>query len=291
MRPFRPSRPGPRTAALTAPIPRETKSLRWTVNCSLLFTDLPLLDRPAAARTAGFDAVEFWWPFPVSVPPDLEVDRFARAVEDAGVRLTGMNFHAGDMSAGERGLLSTPGRSGEFRDNVDVAAALGERLGTRIFNALYGNRIDGIAPEDQDVIAAENLGFAAGRVSGTVVVEPLSGVPRYPLRTVADVVAVLDAGKALDVGVLADLYHLSVNGEDLAVAIEQYSDRFAHVQIADAPGRHEPGTGALEIGEHLKSLEHAGYDGFVGLEYIAATDDPFGWLPISDRALPAGERV
>jgi hydroxypyruvate isomerase len=258
--------------------------VRWTVNCSILFADLPLLERPAAARAAGFDAVEVWWPFGSPVPPDAEVDAFARAVEDAGVRLTGMNFAAGSLPDGDRGFVSVPGRTAEFRDSVDVAAALGRRLGTGVYNALYGNRVDGVDPAEQDALAAENLTFAATRVSGTVAVEPLSGVASYPLRSVADVLAVLDRVAAPNVGVLADLYHLAVNGENLATAIERHSGRFAHVQIADAPGRHEPGTGTIAFAEHLAALAAAGYRGHVGLEYLASTADPFAWLPVSDRS-------
>ena len=117
--------------------------MAFTVNCSILLTELPLLERPAAAKAAGFDDVEFWWPFAASVPGDAEVTRFERAITDAGVRLTGLNFNAGDMPAGDRGLVSWPGRADEFRDNADVVAGIGGRLGCTSFNALYGNRRDG----------------------------------------------------------------------------------------------------------------------------------------------------
>ena len=102
--------------------------LRYEVNCSILFTELPLLERPAAVKAAGFDAVEFWWPFAEAVPSDRDVDAFVRAVEDAGVQLVGLNFFAGDMPAGDRGLVSWPARSAEFRDNIDVTVGIGERL-------------------------------------------------------------------------------------------------------------------------------------------------------------------
>ena len=100
----------------------------YAVNCSILFTELPLLERPAAARQAGFDAVEFWWPWPVAVPTDAEIDEFVAAVTDAGVQLIGLNFAAGDMPGGDRGLVSWPARSGEFRDNVDVAIGIGHAI-------------------------------------------------------------------------------------------------------------------------------------------------------------------
>src|SRR4029434_6478626 len=171
---------------------------RYDVNLSILFTELPLLERPAAARAAGFGAVELWWPFDVAVPPDRDVDAFVAAVEDAGVQLIGLNFFAGDMAGGDRGLVSWPARSGEFRDNIDVTMALGERLGCRAFNALYGNRGDDSTPQEQDDTSTENLGQAAKaaqRIGGTVLVEPVSGAARYPLLIAADALGVIDRGE------------------------------------------------------------------------------------------------
>jgi hydroxypyruvate isomerase len=267
-------------------------SLAYEVNCSILFTELPLLERPAAAKQAGFDAVEFWWPFAVAVPSDGEVDRFVRSVADAGVRLVGLNFFAGDMPGGDRGLVSWPARSGEFRDNVEATVGIGERLGCRAFNALYGNRVEDADPAAQDDLAVENLaiaGRAADRIGGTVLVEPVSGAARYPLRTAADAVGVIDrvAGETGvgNLGFLCDLYHLAVNGDDLDQAITTYGDRVAHVQIADAPGRHEPGTGTLDLDRYLGALAAAGYRGWVGLEYVPSggSADSFAWLPRERR--------
>src|SRR6201991_2668634 len=127
--------------------------LSYLPNCSLLFQELPPLERPAAAKAAGFDAIEFWWPFAEAVPADAEVDAFVAAIEDAGVALVGLNFFAGDLAGPDCGVLSIPGRSAQFRDNVDVVAGIGERLGVRGFNALYGNRVDGVDPGDQDELA------------------------------------------------------------------------------------------------------------------------------------------
>jgi hydroxypyruvate isomerase len=282
-------------------------SLRYEVNCSILFTELPLLQRPAAAKAAGFDAVEFWWPFTVAVPSDAEVDQFVSAVQDAGVALVGLNFFAGDMPGGDRGLVSWPARSAEFRDNIPVVAAIGERLGCTAFNALYGNRVDGASAAEQDELAAENLTLAAQGVTGTVLVEPVSGSPRYPLLTAADVAAVIarvssggmsSVGGPTNLGMLADLYHLAVNGDDVDKAIAAYTGTpggIAHVQIADAPGRGAPGTGDLPLDRQLADLEAAGYRGWVGLEYKAPADNPdttatFGWLPRARRASAASAR-
>ncbi|GAB2589029.1 hydroxypyruvate isomerase family protein [Kribbella endophytica] len=252
--------------------------LRYTVNCSILFTELPLLERPAAARTAGFDAVEFWWPFAEAVPADAEIDAFVRAIDNAGVQLTGLNFFAGDMPGGDRGLVSWPKRSGEFRDNIDVTVGIGERLGCGAFNALYGNRVESAQPAEQDEIAVENLGLAAqaaGRIGAVVLVEPVSGAERYPLLTAADALAVIDRVQAAydvpNLGLLADLYHLAVNGDDVDQVIARHIDRIAHVQIADSPGRNEPGTGTLPLQAQLSALEAGGYTGLVGLEYKPST--------------------
>jgi hydroxypyruvate isomerase len=260
---------------------------RYTVNCSILFPDVPLLERPAAAAAAGFDAVEFWWPFPESVPGDAEVDAFVAAIRNAGVQLTGLNFAAGDMAAGDRGLASWPGRVLEFRDSVGVAVGLAGQLGTQVFNGLYGNRIDGADPEEQDELATQNLSFAAAAAAGigaTVVLEPLSGASRYPLLTAADAIAVADRVGEPNIALLADLYHLAVNGEDLSAVIDNYAGRIGHVQIADAPGRHEPGTGDIKFAEHLAALDAVGYAGWVGLEYApTAAATAFDWLPPAQR--------
>ncbi|OLL72428.1 Hydroxypyruvate isomerase [Pseudonocardia sp. Ae168_Ps1] len=263
--------------------------LPLTVNCSIVFGDVPLLERPAAAAAAGFDAVEFWWPFDRPVPSDHEVDAFVTAVSDAGVVLTGLNFAAGDMPAGERGILSDPDRATAFADNVEVAVGIGSRLGTTGFNALYGNRIPGVAPEAQDELAAEHLalaGRAAGRIGAVALLEPVSGVDAYPVRTAADAVAVLDRVGSDDVRLLLDVYHLAVNGDDPAAAIDRYAGRIGHVQIADAPGRGEPGTGGLPIAGLVDRVHAAGYRGRISLEYKPTTSEPFAWL-----ARPEGARA
>src|SRR4029079_12296322 len=191
--------------------------LPYLANCSLLFTEEPLLRRPAAARAAGFDAVEFWWPFPAPVPSDREVDAFTTAIEEAGEALAGLNFFAGDLAGPDCGVLSSPDRSAEFRDTIDVVAGIGERLGVRGFNALYGNRVDGVDPAAQDELAAGSIGLAAKGVApfegvgentvglgarpgpslgGRVRREPVSGPKPYPLRTAADAVSVVRQARA-----------------------------------------------------------------------------------------------
>ncbi|MFJ6028675.1 hydroxypyruvate isomerase family protein [Pseudarthrobacter sp. NPDC092424] len=259
--------------------------MTYTVNCSILLTELPLLERPAAAKAAGFDAVEFWWPFASSVPADAEVTAFEKAITDAGVQLTGLNFSAGDMPGGDRGLVSWPARSSEFRDNVDVVAGIGGRLGCKAFNALYGNRIQGEDAAKQDELAAENLAAAAEGVAGiggTVLLEPVSGAPAYPLLLAADALKVIRRVEAeagvVNVKLLADFYHLSVNGDDVPAVIESHAGDFGHIQIADAPGRGAPGTGTLPLREWVARSRELGYGGYVSLEYKEPRETAFTWL-------------
>lgn len=252
--------------------------LNWgplDANISILFTELPLLERPAAARAAGFTAVEAWWPFGSAVPGDAEVAAFERAVRDAGVQLVALNGFAGDMPAGERGILSWPGRQQEFLDNLDVLLGIGARLDCRRFNLLYGSRIEldpgGAAAQDE--LALENLAIAARaarRAGAAVMLEPLSALPQYPLHTSSDVLGMLNrlpADCAGSARLLADLYHLRVNGEDIPAMLDRVHTRIGHVQVADIPGRHEPGTGTADLSGWVAALRRLGYRGSIGLEY------------------------
>ncbi|MEV5046110.1 TIM barrel protein [Streptomyces griseoincarnatus] len=270
---------------------------RFTVNLSILFTELPLLERPAAAAEAGFGAVELWWPWVGSpVPPRSDLDALRSAIEDAGVRLTGLNFYAGRLPGPDRGALSVPGEeSDRFRANVEVAAGFAESLGCRALNALYGNRVDGVDPAEQDALALENLDLAAReahRIGAVLLVEALNRPesPHCPLVSAPAAVGVVDrvnAATGLDnARFLMDLYHLAMNGEDLPAVIDRFADRTGHAQIADSPGRGAPGTGSLPLEDLLDRLRKAGYDGRVGLEYKPGdrpSAEAFDWLPREAR--------
>lgn len=270
---------------------------RFTVNLSILFTELPLLERPAAAAAAGFTAVELWWPWVDSPTPERsELDALEKSIEGAGVRLTGLNFYAGRLPGPDRGALSIPGVESErFRANIDVVADFAHSLGCEALNALYGNRVEGVDPAEQDALALENLVLAAraaDRIGAILLIETLNKPesPLYPLVTAPAGVAVVDrVNEATGLGnakFLMDLYHLSMNGEDLPSVIERYADGTGHVQIADNPGRGAPGTGTLPLEDLLDRLRKAGYAGRVGLEYKPGdrpSADSFAWLPPEAR--------
>ena len=209
--------------------------------------------RPARVRRAGFPEVEYWWPSTTAVPDVADIARFESAITDAGVRLTGLNFFAEDMPDAGRGLVSWPARASEFRDNIDVVVAIGVKLGCRSFDALYGNRVADTAPEAQDEIALENLSLAAAavaRISGTVLVELVSGAPDYPLLT----------------------------ADDVAAVIEQHAAESGHIRIADDPGRGAPGTGELPLEEWIARSGELGYEGYIGLEYKQSASTAFDWI-------------
>ncbi|MGW7449075.1 TIM barrel protein [Kitasatospora sp. NPDC054795] len=269
----------------------------FTVNLSILFGELPLLERPAAAAAAGFTAAELWWPFGAEHDPSqAELDALRKAFTDAGVRLTGLNL-LDDLSLGARGTVSVPSERDRFRANLPVAAELAASLGATALNALYGNRAEGVDPAEQDALALEHLVLAARAAHGIgaiLLVEALNKdeSPHYPLVSAAAAVEVVDKVNAAtglgNARFLCDLYHLARNGEDLPAVIDAYADRIGHVQIADQPGRNEPGTGDLDFEDLFARLTAAGYRGSIGLEYRPSTGvsaDSFGWLPRELRAV------
>ncbi|MEV0962407.1 MULTISPECIES: TIM barrel protein [unclassified Streptomyces] len=270
---------------------------RFDVNLSILFTELPLLERPAAAAAAGFTAVELWWPWTdTPTPGQSELDDLRKALQDSGTRLVGLNFYAGQLPGPDRGALSVPGEeSDRFRANIDVAADFAASVGCKALNALYGNRAEGVDPAVQDELALENLvaaARAADRVGAILLVEALNKPesPLYPLVSAPAAIEVVDRVNAAtglgNAKFLLDVYHLSMNGEDVAAVIDAYAAKTGHVQIADNPGRGAPGTGSLPLEELLDRLRKAGYDGWVGLEYKPG-DRPsarsFDWLPEGAR--------
>jgi hydroxypyruvate isomerase len=263
-----------------------TYGMRFDVNCSILFTELPVLQRASAAKAAGFGGVEFWWPWEAMAPSDAEADAFVGSIKDAGVELVSLNFHTGDMAAGERGIVSHPSRVREFRENVAAAVEIAGRTGCTRLNAPYGLRVPGVDIAEQDAVAIENLAFAAQaaeKAGAAVLVEAINSVdiPGFPVDSSAKAMAVITKTAAPNVGFLADLYHLAKMGEDVADVLGRYRESILHVQVADSPGRGAPGTGTVDFEPLFSRLAAQGHDGWVGLEYLppdGGSTASFGWL-------------
>jgi len=260
---------------------------RVSANVSLLFTEVLYLDRFAAAAAAGFTAVETWWPFPTADPSPTALEELAVAIEQSGLSLTGMNVFAGDMAAGERGIACLPERAAELETSLAALRWIAERTGCRGFNLLHGQ----VPHEAEDTArpaavqayrrAAEVLGDLPGS-PGTVLVEPLArGLNGdYPLETAADALALIEEAGVPHLALLLDTFHLASNGVDLLALIEGDAERIGHVQLADAPGRGEPGSGAVDVDAVGEALTAAGYHGTVAAEYkpTGETRSTLGWL-------------
>ena len=256
-----------------------------SANVSLLFTELPYSERFAAAADAGFALVESWWPFPTPSPSTTELDAFVSAL--SGLRLNALNFYGGDIPGGERGIASHPDRADELAANTRAIVEIAERTGVRQFNLLYGQLDDRWSPETQHSTAVASIRAAATAVAGfggKILLEPLSqGLNgRYPLLTADDVLAIVDGPlKDLDnVSLLFDTFHLANNGVDLLATASALAPRLAHVQLADTPGRGEPGTGTIPFDSVLDTLKASGYQGVVACEYNPSveTGASLGWI-------------
>lgn len=258
-------------------------------NVSIMFTEADLLQRFELARRAGFGAAECWWPFATAAPQRAELDAFLSAVDRAGVELVNVNFFAGNMPAGERGVLSHPARAQEFLESLTVICTIADETGCKTFNALFGQRLAGVSPADQDAAAAANLRTALAELaprSATIVLEALTEGENgdYPLTSCAQIAdftkGVLDGSAYAGLKILFDAYHLTNNHENLPDSIRRFSAEIGHVQLADSPGRGEPGTGTIDLGGLIRCLDDSGYRGAVAAEYrpVGATADGLGWV-------------
>ena len=237
---------------------------RFAANVSMLFTELPFAERFDAATAAGFGGVEFWWP-EEPVPPGFEVVL--------------MNFDGGDIAAGERGYLNDPAR---WRAHVPVAVGLARSLGCTRMNALVGLD-DGRARSEQLERAADEVAFAARAAFPiTVLVEAINTLDHGPylISDTAAAAAFLQAVGEPNVALQYDVFHMTRMGEDGVAALREHIDVVAHVQIADHPGRGEPGSGSIDFGALFALLDELGYTGWVGAEYrpTGRTEDSLGWL-------------
>jgi len=243
----------------------------FAANLSMLWQDLDPFQRFDAAAAIGFRHVEMLFPH------ELDADRLAVTLENLELDMVVFDPVAGDWAGGERGLLSLPGREAEFFDTVRDAISLAVRIGTTRLNALVGVPPAGVSSDQARETALANLRRVAPVVQDagiTLLVEAINNVdiPGYWAGTV---VAAADLVQTIDhpsVRLQLDQYHAAMAGEDAIACLRTYFPLIAHVQIADVPGRHEPGTGTQPIHEFLRELDHLGYDGYVGLEYRPLVD-------------------
>ena len=249
---------------------------KLAANLSLLFPQLPFLERFAAARKAGFRYVEYQ--FPYALGGALEVAEAARA---AGVEVVLHNLPAGDAARGDRGIACQPGRASEFREGVERAIEYAKAAGCPRLNALAGIPPQGLDPDKARQTLIENLRYAAGKLKAaglTLLTEPCNPrtIPGFLLNTSREGIEVIDAAGADNLMLQYDLFHMQIVEGDLARTMEHLLPRIGHMQIADVPDRHEPGTGELNFGFLLAHMDRIGYRGWVGAEYIPAGDTVAG---------------
>ncbi|MFL5411032.1 MAG: hydroxypyruvate isomerase family protein [Myxococcales bacterium] len=256
---------------------------RFVANLTMLWNELPVLERFRAAAAAGFRRVE------ILFVHDLDGSAVEAALREHRLELWLFDPRPGDWAAGERGLLSVPGRESEFLETVREAIAAARRFGTRRINALAGIP-KGASPEEARKTAVSNLRAAAPLVAAEgmkILVEAINNtdMPGYFAAT-ADIAAglVSDAGSPA-VRLQLDQYHVGMASQDAREMLRKHRALVEHVQIADVPGRHQPGTGKQPIAEFLADLDAVGYEGAVGLEYRpqGTTEESLGWLPRAQR--------
>ncbi len=245
---------------------------KLAANLSLLFPQLPFLDRFAAARKAGFRYVEYQFPYPFG-----GAQQVADAARSAGVEVVLHNLPAGDASKGDRGITCQPERAGEFREGVDRAIEYAKAVGCPRLNTLAGIPSPGLDREKAKQTLVENLRYAAGKLQAaglTLLTEPCNPrtIPGFFLNTSAQGIEAIDAAGAGNLLLQYDVFHMQIVEGDLAKTIERLLPRIGHIQIADVPDRNEPGTGEINFPWLLAKIDALGYQGWIGAEYVPKGD-------------------
>jgi hydroxypyruvate isomerase len=258
---------------------------KFAANLSMMFNEVPFLDRFAAAAEAGFKGVEFLFPY------DYEPEVVAARLRECGLENVLFNMPPGNWGAGERGIASIPGREEEFRSGVDRALTYAKAMGTPRLHAMAG-----IPPASADPAACkatliENLKYAAGKLAGDNILLLLEAIntrdmPGFFVNTQAQSRDICAAVNAPNLKMQMDCYHMQVMEGDIATKLKLYAAECGHIQIAGAPERHEPDTGEVRYEYLYRLLDEIGYDGWLGCEYRPAgkTVDGLGWF----RRLSAG---
>ncbi|MCX7303770.1 MAG: hydroxypyruvate isomerase [Hyphomicrobiales bacterium] len=252
---------------------------RFSANLSMLFTEHEFLDRFGAAARAGFKAVEYIGPY--DHPPEVVAARLS----NNGLTQALFNLPAGDWANGERGIAVLPDRIDEFRKGVDTAIAYARALGCPQVNCLAGIAPQGLAYAELEDLFVHNLGYAARRLEDAgirLLIEAINtrDIPGFFLTGSDQALRIIDRVGSQNVWFQYDIYHMQVMEGDLARTIEENLGRIAHIQLADNPGRHEPGTGEINYPFLYEHLDRIGYTGWVGAEYKpkAGTEAGLGWF-------------
>lgn len=252
---------------------------KFAANLSMLFTEFPFLERFAHARQAGFEAVEFLFPY------EFESAAIATALRQNELTQVLFNLPAGNFAVGDRGMANDPRRVEEFRAGVHRALQIAAEIGAGRLNCLAGLSLTDVPEETQEATLVDNLRYAAdaaATVGVLQVVEPLNvyDAPGYFVATPDAGFAIVERVAHPNLLLQYDIYHSQRMAGNLAATIGSRIDLIGHVQIADSPDRHEPGTGEINYPFVLAALDRAGYDGWVSLEYrpLASTLSSLEWL-------------
>jgi 2-dehydrotetronate isomerase len=252
---------------------------RFAANLTMMFTEVPFLQRFDAAAQAGFKAVEFLFPY------EYPAAQIAEQLAAARLENVLLNLPPGDWAAGERGMAALPGREDEFRAGVAQAIAYAKTLGTPRLHAMAGLLPAGADPALHRATYIDNLRYASVETAKhgiMLLIEPINtrDMPGYFLKTQADAHAIREQVGAANLKVQMDLYHVQVMEGDIAMKLRRYLPHIGHIQIAGAPERNEPDTGEINYAYLFRLLDQLGYDGWLGCEYRPAngTVEGLGWL-------------
>ena len=243
----------------------------FAANLTFLFTEFPFMDRFGAAKQAGFDAVEFMFPY------DFDQSEIRNQLQKTGLQLVLCNLPAGNWAAGDRGTAADPARRQEFRDGVAKGLEAARTLGFSRMNCLVGLKPGGLSDGECRKILVENIRYAANALHGSgirLMVEPVNhlDMPGFALNSCAQVLDLLVEIGHPNAYLQFDVYHARRENEDAAAILQNHFNRIGHIQIADCPGRHQPGTGETDFRFLLPEIDRMGYSGFVSLEYIPSPD-------------------
>jgi hydroxypyruvate isomerase len=260
---------------------------QFAANLTMLFTEVPFLDRFERAAAAGFGAVEFLFPY-AHVPREIKA-----RLDGNGLVAVLINVPPGDTAAGERGVACIPGREAEFRAGVAQALEFAVELGVANVHVMAGRTPEGETAQRVRRTYVDNLRYAAERFAPAGVralIEPLNAfdMPGYYLNATAQAVAVIDEVAATNLLLQYDLYHAQRSEGELAATLERHLAKIGHLQIADNPGRHEPGSGEINYAFLFGHIDRIGYRGYVGCEYrpLGTTEAGLGWFAQRRQGAP-----